>query len=399
MSWRPEEFHISDPQWSIINTCSTLSEQTHWVQGFAGSGKSVLLVYMVERIFLEEPDAKVCVVAFTHALKDMLLNGIQPEFRDRVRVITKDNFLGEDEDERYDFVVLDEVQDIPKEELRRIKRRSDTLVVAGDTEQSIFVSKSSSEEEIIEKLEPDIHVLDTIFRLTQKLKEIVCTILPNSRIETALMDRYESVEITLAKANSVDQEIQWVWENCEKHAVSTLPAVVLFPKHVEIQSFIRKISEIHEIPPIEFLKGNDERIADARTRWYFQMNELFQENEVPMRFLGSGIGTLDDSELQPLTYIMTYHSSKGLDFNTVFLPKLDQGQNFWNIQKDKEKDPDIDRRLLFVAATRSRLNLFLSYSSINPHPYVQGMPQELLHKEECRLNEQAIENGNNDFPF
>jgi len=377
--------------------CSTLNEQTHWLKGFAGSGKSVLLVYMVERILLETPDAKVCVVAYTHALKDMLHNGIQPEFRGRVRVITKNEFLGDNE--HYDFVALDEVQDIPKEELSRIKNRCDTLVVAGDTEQSIYVNKSSSEEEIIERLNPDVHVLNTIFRLTQKLKEIVCTILPNSPIENALMDRYESVKITLAKANSVDEEMQWIWETCEKHAVSTLPAVVLFPRHVQIQSFIRKISEIHGIPPIEFLREDGERNYDAQKRWSFQVNEIFQENEVPMRFLGNGIGTLDDSELQPLTYIMTYHSAKGLDFKTVFLPQLDQNRTFWNVRRDLEKDPDIDRRLFFVAATRSRLNLFFSYSSIQPHPYVQDMPQKLLHKEEINLNEQAIENGNNDFPF
>ena len=86
-----------------LNKCANLSEQTHWVKGFAGSGKSVLLVYMVERIFLEEPDAKVCVVAYTHALKDMLHNGIQPEFRGQVRVITKNQFLDEGFDDSPHF--------------------------------------------------------------------------------------------------------------------------------------------------------------------------------------------------------------------------------------------------------------------------------------------------------
>ena len=392
MPWMPPQHEISDPQWIIINKCAALSGQCHWIKGFAGSGKSVLLMCMVERILLQEPDAKVCVAAYTHALKDMLQNGIQLEFRDRVRVITKNQFLNENEDERYDFVALDEVQDIPKKELIRIKRRSDNLVVAGDCDQSIYVWKSSSEEEIIESLKPDVDQLDTIFRLTQRLKEIVCTILPNSRIETARMGRYDSVQVTLAKANSVDEEIRWVWQECENGAQLGEPAVVLFSRHVEIRNFIGEICEIHKIPQIEFLKEEGESTYDAQRRWSSQVNEIFQEIEVPMRFLGNGIGTLDDSEQQPITYIMTYHSAKGLDFKTVFLPQLNQDRTFWNIKKDLDKDPDIDRRLLFVAATRSRLNLFFSYSSKQPHPYVQGMPQDLLLKLECRLNEQALEN-------
>ena len=147
MPWMPPPNKISDPQWAIINKCGNLSGQTHWVKGFAGSGKSVLLVCMVERVLTQEPDAKVCVLAYTHALKDMLQNGIQLEFRDRVRVTTKDDFLGGKNNEQYDFVVLDEVQDIPKNQLSRIKNRSDTLVVAGDNAQSIYVGKGSSEEE------------------------------------------------------------------------------------------------------------------------------------------------------------------------------------------------------------------------------------------------------------
>ena len=233
----------------------------------------------------------------------------------------------------------------------------------------------------------------------RKLKEIVCTILPNSRIETARMGRDYSVQVTLVKANSVDQEIRWVWQESETLAVPTKPAVVLLSIHKEIQNFIEKICVIREIPPISFTWEDGEPTYHARQRWSLQVNEIFQENEVPMRFLGNGIGTLDDSEQQALTYVMTYHSAKGLDFNTVFLPQLDRERDFWKVSEDIEKDPDIDRRLLFVAATRSRLNLFFSYSSINPHPYVQGMPQHLLHKVECSLNEQALENENNGFPF
>jgi len=390
MPWMPPEHELSDFQNNLINKCGNLSGLSHWIKGFAGSGKSVLLVYMVQRILAQNPDARVCVSVFTHALKDMIQNGIPTELRDRVKVITNEQFLYENES--YEFVALDEVQDIPKSKLIRIKNLADTIVVAGDTDQSIFVDKRSTEEEIIESLNPDVDQLDTIFRLTQKLKEIVCAILPNSRIETAIMGRYDSVQVTLAKANSDYEEIKWVWENCINHGQTGEPAAVLFSRHVEIQNFIQKICEFNKIPSIEFKKEEGVPNYESQKEWSFRVNKIFQEKKVALRFLGNGIGTLDDSEQQPLTYIMTYHSAKGLDFKTVFLPQLNQNRTFWKIQAHIEKDPDIDRRLLFVAATRSRLNLFFSYSSIQPHPYVQDIPNGLLHHVKCRLNEQALEN-------
>ena len=39
-----------------------------------------------------------------------------------------------------------------------------------------------------------------------------------------------------------------------------------------------------------------------------------------------------------------------------------------------DKNPDLDKRLLFVAVTRSRCNLFMSYSSAYPHPLIQNLP-------------------------
>jgi superfamily I DNA and RNA helicase len=48
-----------------------------WVKGFAGSGKSVLLIHSLnEYITKIEPNSKVVVLVFTHALKDMFEIGI-----------------------------------------------------------------------------------------------------------------------------------------------------------------------------------------------------------------------------------------------------------------------------------------------------------------------------------
>jgi DNA helicase-2/ATP-dependent DNA helicase PcrA len=71
---------------------------------------------------------------------------------------------------------------------------------------------------------------------------------------------------------------------------------------------------------------------------------------------------------------MTYHSAKGLDFPFVFLPHLTRttGLNAFKGGSDLE-----ERRLFFVAATRARERLYLSYHG-SPHRFIDEIPEELL---------------------
>jgi len=76
--------------------------------------------------------------------------------------------------------------------------------------------------------------------------------------------------------------------------------------------------------------------------------------------------------------IMTVHKSKGLEFHSVFLPNLMErefpsfnpgGRKYWHVlggafedNKDKyTSDIDDERKLFYVAVTRAKKNLFLSY--------------------------------------
>ncbi len=78
------------------------------------------------------------------------------------------------------------------------------------------------------------------------------------------------------------------------------------------------------------------------------VNDELRSRDLPFRFLGNGIGDMIESDTKPLTYIMTWHSSKGLDFETVALP--DFGASMCRCNP------------FYVALTRSRRNLILAYS-------------------------------------
>jgi DNA helicase-2/ATP-dependent DNA helicase PcrA len=76
----------------------------------------------------------------------------------------------------------------------------------------------------------------------------------------------------------------------------------------------------------------------------------------------------DQDELNkniPAVSLMTVHASKGLEFDAVFITGLEQGL-FPSTREDDTpadgRDPEEERRLFYVALTRARERIFLSYA-------------------------------------
>ena len=62
--------------------------------------------------------------------------------------------------------------------------------------------------------------------------------------------------------------------------------------------------------------------------------------------------------------LMTIHSSKGLEFNTVFIVGVEKGYYpiYHPSVKDKKKHEEEERRMFYVAITRAKQNCFISYA-------------------------------------
>ena len=61
--------------------------------------------------------------------------------------------------------------------------------------------------------------------------------------------------------------------------------------------------------------------------------------------------------------LMTVHASKGLEFNYVFITGLEEGL-FPHEKLDEETDEEEERRLFYVALTRAKKKIFLTYTFI-----------------------------------
>ncbi len=90
--------------------------------------------------------------------------------------------------------------------------------------------------------------------------------------------------------------------------------------------------------------------------------------------------------------LMTVHASKGLEFSYIFVTGLEEG--LFPHKKDEnlsEEDSEEERRLFYVAVTRAKKKLFLSYAQsrtifgsrgINiPSEFVLEIPDEYIEKE------------------
>lgn len=97
-------------------------------------------------------------------------------------------------------------------------------------------------------------------------------------------------------------------------------------------------------------------------------------------------------EKLPGVKLMTVHSSKGLEFNTVFITGLEHGL-FPHERGERltGADAEEERRLMYVAVTRAREKLYLTYASMRtiygmrdirlPSEFLSDIPDELLTRE------------------
>jgi DNA helicase-2/ATP-dependent DNA helicase PcrA len=99
-------------------------------------------------------------------------------------------------------------------------------------------------------------------------------------------------------------------------------------------------------------------------------------------------------EAKGLVRLMTVHASKGLEFQAVFVTGLEDGlfphRSFGSADTSREHEEE-ERRLFYVAITRAKEHLFLTYASVRtiygsrqvnvPSEFLSDINEELIEKE------------------
>ena len=88
MKWMVSINDLDAVQARVIENIVESRTESHWVKGFSGSGKTIVLTHVLERLATVRPSVKVCFATFTHALKDLVESGLSENAkRDRKSVV------------------------------------------------------------------------------------------------------------------------------------------------------------------------------------------------------------------------------------------------------------------------------------------------------------------------
>ena len=390
MAWMIREDQLDPEQRQFINVESQRTGNI-WVKGFAGSGKSVLLIHSLKNILEQEPNAKVAVIAYTLSLIDMFKTGMQElNLPNSIPVMTYYEFVDRNND-RFDYIFCDEVQDLPAKVLYAMNNRARKVIVAGDSNQSIFDVDPKWREKVVNPnqvgdiINARAFTLNMIHRMTRSIISAVQKILPTMNIWGARRDlTRQDINIRLCEASSEQEEVKYIYQEALKGANVGDSSAILFPKTEMITKFANLVLASNNKPRWNETTNNFGRPD------YGDLNRHFRNNGIKLQFIGSGYGALKNAEQNKDAILMTYHSSKGLDFDNVFLPFLNT--HFY-------LHPSNAETLFMVAMTRSRKNLYLTYF---------GYTHDLVDKfkSECTeisisdiLNQRTTNRSTNNFDF
>lgn len=349
-NWWIEEHRLDDEQKDFVYN-KDINSKNYWIRGFPGSGKSVLLAYTIKKIRKDKPNADIAVVVFTHSLIKMFKAAFvgMGQYADIMTFFDRRLVSC-----HYDYVLCDEVQDFVPTVLNTIRQNGTHIVAAGDENQSIFEEdpryhqKTVQPHEITSLLNAEPFTLNVIHRLSRSIINLVQKFLPSIKIFASKRDMTkEDTEVRLCNADNYTDEARYILKIGEKAANVGKTVAVLFPTQDKALYFAQTTLEIKN-------KSRWNVCFNQYGRYDFGgLNNYLVQNGIKMQYVGNSYG--DFSEDNGKITLMTYHSSKGLDFDTVFIPGLN---------KDLFITPgeSLSKRVFMVAMTRSRGELYLTYS-------------------------------------
>jgi superfamily I DNA/RNA helicase len=374
MSWWIQFNKLSQKQIDVINYGVNSKQNCIWIKGFAGTGKTLILIHLIERLLALNPSSTFCFITYTNSLVELVRSSpIFERKKSNINIMTHTNFLKKKK--RYNFVFVDEIQDIELYDLKKISKLSDRLFVAGDYDQHIYPDISTSEKDIYQCYAPNNvynPTLTEVFRITKNVCLLAKLIYPGAKIVEGFGAAKKNSSINIIKAMNQGDEFNWVIQNSANLAIGGKPSAIILSKHKIIYDFLNSISIFTQKKLFSYL-GNNYR---DRNISYNDFNLECENAGLPYRYLGGGVGSMEEADKNPIVYITTIHSAKGLDFNNVFIPNLDSKDYF---SSSKQNDTTLEQRLLLVAVTRSRENLFLSYHTDSPQPFIKSIPKNVCN--------------------
>jgi len=234
-------------------------------------------------------------------------------------------------------LIVDEGQDFAKEFFQVARYLTPALTVFADENQRLAEHNSRIQEIA------DYGLLDSVHNLTRNYR--------NTR-EIAALAAYFYTGLKTGIAAPPDRS-------------GDMPVLQKVANAASAAEFIAKYEKSRTNKDIGVLVPNKHTL--------FQLAGLLKgQTKRPAEVFVGGKGARAEqlSFGEPGIKLICYQSAKGLEFDTVFLPEL---QNY----KQDPRVPDF-KMMMYVLISRARHNLFMMYSGDGIPPVVEALPRQLL---------------------
>lgn len=318
------------------------------VSGCAGSGKSVLALIKAQHLQSREKNYEV--IVFTKALCQYMDSG-----RNELKLNGPIFYYQEWKNRgmpQADYVIVDEIQDFTREEIEEfIEAAREHFFFFGDTAQSIYNGlpdgnggdkKTMPVDNIRDLFPPDSKPKSFELYRNYRLPKAVAKLVQHIGVDLPeyVDNRYKSTETAVPYIlgyKTEEEQLNTIKETIQQKSLTDV--AVLLPQNEFVKDVANKLTQ---------LGLNCEMKYNDKQNWH--------NNQETLNFSTENVK------------VMTYHSAKGLQFETVFLPYMERYNAF---------RPSA-RTSLYVAATRAYKNLYFLYSG--PMPSIFGQIDSSLYK-------------------
>jgi len=307
-----KDSELDDYQVRVINK---KSEKSFIVKGCAGSGKSILALWKAKQIQDENKGSYIFIV-FTKALMQYMADGIHEVGISQRNVDYHWHWQNRAGCPSADYIIVDEAQDFSREDIELFKSRArKALLLYGDSAQQLYTfirdKKTVSMEDIQYFTKFPVEQLVFNHRLPKKI----------ARVAQYL--------------NSESDELE---ERCTEEGTEK-PRILRYRTIEEQYDAIIQLIKNRNMEDVGILFRHNQGVQQAY--------EYFKRKGMNVEAKFNQFMDLDFTSDNPK--MMTYHSSKGLQFEHVFIPDC-------CVEGEDERNP------LYVAITRTYNSLYILHS-------------------------------------
>ena len=328
-----KESELDDFQHSLVNR---RMDSSMVVSGCAGSGKSVIALHKAKAI-QENGKGSYQFIVFTRVLDKYMSDGIRTLGLDAGKFTYYHDWQKQGCPVS-DYMIVDEAQDFDEKEILGLKMANKACFFFGDSGQSIFkgLKKTLSMSEIVGLTKFEFKTLEFNYRLPKKIARLAALIGDGDGMaDLEGRCKVEGVELPHIDAYpNFKAELDAIFQIIGNRHFEDVG--ILFPSNEAVkQAYL-------------YVKGtgrNVEARYEDKADWHKSKMDL------------------DFSPSNSNPKMMTYHSAKGLQFESVFLPSCHSSK------------PG-DRSVLYVALTRCYQSLYIMHTA-KLSPFFDSVPKAL----------------------